>query len=1160
MGADGCSTASRIVGQKEIKHAEIPDNTSDRDLEAKWVKEGKFVKFEGTSGEMHYVVMCAFGSPHTDVEKTETEKAITGALNEVGQVFSPFIPTSEVNTLNRTLSETLRSEASGRTLPISEHMASVLKAAIEIFKVTRGSFDPTYALLRDLHSLDAQPKGSLFSCMSLEQKPATAGGALQDYLKLDLTGDEGKGVAHLLSSLLKQHHEIEFLNLCGIAKGFAIDLIGERLQKRGIENAFISWGGDVKALGRHPTGRKWRTRVQFLEGDGVVLRVVELRPGEAVATSGDYLNAVELRGIKSSHIFNAAQSKPLPVGEKNIALCAVTVCNSCMHADALATSVLAASGDTESNTLKLLKNLQMVPRKFQVRDYIYLVRDGNKVVQCLHPGSEERDHHAERQSQHDPATVVVVGGGLAGLTAAVHAARANAKVIVLEKEARTGGNSAKATSGINAWGSDVQSTVYTVPDDERYFERDTFKSAIGGRSNHGLVRLLSTQSQHAIDFLKTDIGVPLTVLSQLGGHSRKRSHRAPPKKDGTPTPIGHTIMQAMRDHIEATFPRNVEIRTNTEVVSLLGDDTEVKGVRLAGGEELMADSVVLTTGGFGYGEVAGSLLKEVRPDLAGVPTTCGEWTTGSGIRIGAALGANLIDMDKVQLHPTSFIDPKDPSKNTKFLGPEALRGSGGILLNQKGERFVNELDLRSVVSEAIQKGCANYPETSLPFAYCVLNRQMQHAFGLPLLNFYKDKIGLFKPAGSAAEVASIIGCPEAAVTATFAAYSKAVSEKLCPLTGKIVFPADIAPEDAKEGDSTSAYVVAAITPAVHYCMGGLEISSAGEVQKPVKSAFGKRKPIKRLFAAGECTGGVHGANRLGGNSLLECVVMGTVCGDRAATIKQREATCLHPESWTPLVLRERKVTDAKFGRNTCSYRFNLHGALQSTGLRLGEFIAVRGELDGDTLQGFYSPITRPTDYGCIEILSREDNRGGPIVEVLKSLRPGSSLLFKSMGGLKIDIDQKTGVWTCDGRQIKKVNLLAGGTGIAPMIQIIRTFLKTVDVEKTSPAETGLRLLYAAEEESDLAFAESTEVASHVAEGFFKRFVCLNRPPPGWSQGVGIIEPDDIVANAFPAKDGETLLTVICGPPIFEHFMVQHLKNLGHAPNTVFSYSQAAKMK
>ncbi|ORC82533.1 putative NADH-dependent fumarate reductase, partial [Trypanosoma theileri] len=273
-----------------------------------------------------------------------------------------------------------------------------------------------------------------------------------------------------------------------------------------------------------------------------------------------------------------------------------------------------------------------------------------------------------------------------------------------------------------------------IQDGAKYFERDTFKSGIGGNTDPSLVKVLSVKSADAIEWLSS-LGVPLTVLSQLGGHSRKRTHRAPDKPDGTPVPIGFTIMQTLERHIRNNLSDHITIMENTSVTALLHESktrpdgvvqVRVKGVEITQNDgektQLLADAVILATGGFSNDKTANSLLQKYAPQLSKYPTTNGPWATGDGVKLASALGVKLVDMDKVQLHPTGLINPKDPANRTKFLGPEALRGSGGILLNKKGERFVNELDLRSVVSQAIIKQDNEYPGANgSRFAYCVLN-------------------------------------------------------------------------------------------------------------------------------------------------------------------------------------------------------------------------------------------------------------------------------------------------------------------------------------------------------------------------------------------------------------------------------------------------------
>jgi succinate dehydrogenase/fumarate reductase flavoprotein subunit len=211
-------------------------------------------------------------------------------------------------------------------------------------------------------------------------------------------------------------------------------------------------------------------------------------------------------------------------------------------------------------------------------------------------------------------------------------------------------------------------------------------------------------------------------------------------------------MNTLRNVIETQYKDNIEIRCGQTVTKLLhnvdADGSKmVTGVQVNGTTELKADAVILATGGFGCSSLSkDGLMARFRPDLIGTPTTNGAFAQGEGVSMGEEVGADLIDMDKVQLHPTGFINPKDPSNPTKILAPEAIRGCGGILVNNAGKRFVNELDLRSVVAAAIHKNCSNYKSGDYegpPFAWCILSEPAQKSFGENALSFYKDSLGLF---------------------------------------------------------------------------------------------------------------------------------------------------------------------------------------------------------------------------------------------------------------------------------------------------------------------------------------------------------------------------------------------------------------------------------
>ena len=162
-----------------------------------------------------------------------------------------------------------------------------------------------------------------------------------------------------------------------------------------------------------------------------------------------------------------------------------------------------------------------------VTDFLLYAREGPRVIRMPKWNSPADGYVRNAAASH----VVVVGGGLAGLSAVIEAQKAGATVTVIEKELKLGGNSAKATSGINGWSTKTQ-IKEKIPDEGKWFERDTFKSALGGNANAQLIQLLSAQSGNAVDWLIEELGVPLTVLSQLGGHAYKPKFGLPLSLDG----------------------------------------------------------------------------------------------------------------------------------------------------------------------------------------------------------------------------------------------------------------------------------------------------------------------------------------------------------------------------------------------------------------------------------------------------------------------------------------------------------------------------------------------------------------------------------------------------------------------------------------------------
>jgi flavocytochrome c len=451
--------------------------------------------------------------------------------------------------------------------------------------------------------------------------------------------------------------------------------------------------------------------------------------------------------------------------------------------------------------------------------------------------------------------VIIVGGGLAGLSAAHTVLEHGGRVVVIDKSAFMGGNSTKATSGIN--GTLTRTQVDNgIQDNPKKFEDDTAQSA-GHRIQPELVKVLTHESGAAVEWLQDAFGLDLSLISRLGGHSEPRTHRG---KERFP---GFTITYALMEKIEeiAENSDRARIITKARVNKLLtGPDGSIIGVEYEkdGKTQREMGPVVVATGGYAADFSDNSLLIRHRPDLKALPTTNGDHCTGDGIKFSEAIGAQTVDMDYVQVHPTGLVFPNEPDAKVLFLAAEALRGCGALLLNAEGKRFADELGRRDYVTGEMnnQKG---------PFRL-VLNSKASKEIEWHCKHYVGRGVMLQFPTGAA--LAKEMGITEKALQETFEKYN-AVAKSGKDEFGKKFF--HNTPFDVKD-----QFHVALVTPVVHYCMGGLQISPDAAVLNK------QNKPIAGLWATGEVCGGVHGKNRLGGNSLLDCVVFGRVSGVQAA--------------------------------------------------------------------------------------------------------------------------------------------------------------------------------------------------------------------------------------------------------------------------------------
>ena len=499
------------------------------------------------------------------------------------------------------------------------------------------------------------------------------------------------------------------------------------------------------------------------------------------------------------------------------------------------------------------------------------------------------DKTANGETVSYDADVVVIGAGGAGMTAAMTAADAGQKVVILESQAMVGGNSARATGGMNAaktvyqdenefdQAAGVEKTLATAA--EKYADNETITALaktvseqwaayqanptgyfdsvelmeldtmVGGKgiNDPELVKTLCEGTADAIDWLDEN-GITLHNVSSFGGASVKRIHR-PVNEEGKVVSVGAYMIPLLQENCEK---RGIDIVLNTTVDTILTDANGaavgVSGTDKDGNTVVVnAKSVILATGGFGANL---DMVTQYKPELAGFMTTNAAGAQGQGIEMATAIGAGTVDMDQIQIHPTV-------EANTAALITEGLRGDGAILVNANGERFIDEVGTRDVVSAA---------EIAQPGSYSWLIVDQAMADASSVIQGYIKK-GYTKTGATYEELAKELDVDPAAFANTMETWTSYVEAKNDPDFGRTSFANPL---------NNGPYYAIKVTAGVHHTMGGVTINSATEVLKEDGTV------IPGLFAAGEVTGGVHGANRLGGTAVADFVVFGRIAGESAA--------------------------------------------------------------------------------------------------------------------------------------------------------------------------------------------------------------------------------------------------------------------------------------
>ena len=441
--------------------------------------------------------------------------------------------------------------------------------------------------------------------------------------------------------------------------------------------------------------------------------------------------------------------------------------------------------------------------------------------------------------------IVIVGAGGAGLSAAVAAAETDGslKIIVLEKQGIMGGNTNYSTGGINAAETDVQRSL-GIEDSKDLFYDDTMR---GGKQENipALVRNLVEHAPVTISWL-IGLGTDLSDVGLMGGSSVKRTHR--PQGGAA---IGPHLMKVLQT---ASNKDNIEIRTSNKVTGLLTSiDGSVTGVKVQNADgssyTLTSKAVIIATGGFGANL---DMVTRLQPSLSGFATLNHPGATGDAFGWVTAIGGDTIQMANIQIHPTA-------EATNHILITEAVRGNGAILVNHGGQRFCNEMDTRDVVSAAIL-------EQDGGEAFLIFDQAVRKS--LASIETYANQ-HLLVEGGSVEELASLVGIPPEKLSESVSRYNDQQKKGIDDDFGRSA-------TEMTRSLETPPYYAVCVTPAIHHTMGGLSVNTETQVLRADGS------PIPGLYAAGEVTGGLHGANRLGGNGVADIVVNGRLAGMTAS--------------------------------------------------------------------------------------------------------------------------------------------------------------------------------------------------------------------------------------------------------------------------------------
>ena len=448
------------------------------------------------------------------------------------------------------------------------------------------------------------------------------------------------------------------------------------------------------------------------------------------------------------------------------------------------------------------------------------------------------------QKEYIDVDVVVIGAGGAGLSAAVSASQQGASVLVIEKMTEIGGNTVRSIGMYNAVNPKLQKPL-GINDSEDIFFKETF---LGGKelADPKLVEILTSQAYDGMLWLE-DLGVKFDtqVDSCLGGEYARGYY--------TMSHNGSDYIKGLNKYCTSN---DVNILLETKGTSLIVEDNKITGIiAKQHNKEIIITAnkgVIIATGGFGY-----NIEKRMEFDSSlTVDMLCSNapGTTGDGIEMAKDVGANLINMQYIETYPLG--DAYDGGLRNNI--PDSI--NNGILINSDGKRFIAEDANRDNLSESILAQNEGFAYSVVDSDYLIDEKDIAYLEGLV-------STGVVTKTFNVQELASKLMVNQNILEDEINKYNKFVDNQM---------DNDFNRKNLNNRIDEPPYYFAKKKPTIHYTLGGIQINENTSVINTQGNV------IENLFAAGEVTGGIHGANRLGGNSLPDIIVFGRIAGYNAA--------------------------------------------------------------------------------------------------------------------------------------------------------------------------------------------------------------------------------------------------------------------------------------